>query len=138
MDLGPYHIYSISHDVYPITLFNDSTFRIEISNVIILPNPFFVQEFEEYIRSIPKWICILIYNFKTNPLSESLLYYIQNIIAAKMEQYSFVDLIQMFAKLRQCTLTEAKSTRALHLNYFSSHIPSTLKSQSKVKYKLLR
>ena len=45
---------TIPSDEYPITLFNDFTFRIETSNTIILPNPTFIQDFEEYISSFSK------------------------------------------------------------------------------------
>ena len=48
-----------------------------MSNAIIIPQATFIQDFEDHISSIPKWISSLISNFTTNPLSEILLYDIQ-------------------------------------------------------------
>ena len=49
-----------------------------MGNAIIQPNPTFIQDFQKCIRSMPKYVCFLISSCKSNPLSESLLYYIQN------------------------------------------------------------
>ena len=48
-----------------------------MSNLIIIPNKTFIQDFEDYIRSMLQWISKLITNFTINPLSETLLHYMQ-------------------------------------------------------------
>ena len=53
-------------DAYTITPINDTTFRIEMSNVIIIPQTTFIHNFEDYISLMPKWSSSLIFNFKTN------------------------------------------------------------------------
>ena len=73
------HIYynSIPPDAYPINPTNRNTFQIEASSSIILPIKTLFQDFENYIQSMPKGISKLISNFTTNPLSKTLVYYIQ-------------------------------------------------------------
>ena len=47
---------SIPPDVYPINKLQDSKFQIETSNAIVIPNKTFIQDFKDYIRSMPQWI----------------------------------------------------------------------------------
>ena len=68
---------SLPPDIYPITPINHTIFKIEPSTAIITPSPAFCKDFADYIQSLPQWISILISNFRTNPLSDSLVQYTQ-------------------------------------------------------------
>ena len=56
---------------------DNTTFKIEPSTAIIPPSRTFCNAFADYIQSLPQWISKLISNFRTNPLSDSLVQYIQ-------------------------------------------------------------
>ena len=68
---------SLPPDVYPIIPIDQTTFKIEPSTAIIPPSRTFCNAFADYIQSLPQWISILISNFRTNPLSDSLVQYTQ-------------------------------------------------------------
>ena len=68
---------SLPPDVYPILQIDQTTFQIEPSTAIIIPASTFCSDFEDYIQLLPPWISNLISNFRTNPLADSLVQYIQ-------------------------------------------------------------
>ena len=68
---------SLPPDVYPIIPIDQTTFKIEPSTAIVISSPNFCTDFEDYIQSLPQWISTLISNFRTSPLADSLVQYIQ-------------------------------------------------------------
>ena len=68
----------LPYDASPIIHLKCFTFRIETNDYTNFQDPNFINIFDDYIRSMSKWMCLLISHYKTNLLSKSLLYHIQN------------------------------------------------------------
>ena len=65
-------------DAYPIILCPDNSFKVYSQYGPIFANPAQLQDFSNYIQSIPEWIHLLIWHYTVQPSSDSLRYHIIN------------------------------------------------------------
>ena len=66
----------ISSDAYPIHIYSDHFFKFHSHHETILSNPSQINNFTEYIQSVPRWIFLLLRNYTVHPSSDSLLHHI--------------------------------------------------------------
>ena len=69
---------NIPSDTYPIQLCSDHSFLIHHHHEGIISTAIQIQNFTEYIKSMPRWIYLLIQYYTVYPSSDSLLYHICN------------------------------------------------------------
>ena len=65
-------------DIYPIILCPDKSFKIYSQHEPIFANSAQLQDFSDYIQSMPQWINLLIRNYIVHPSLDSLLFHIIN------------------------------------------------------------
>ena len=65
-------------DAYPIILCPENSFKVYNQHGSIFANPAQLQDFSNYIQSIPEWIHLLIWHYTVQPSSDSLRYHIIN------------------------------------------------------------
>ena len=68
----------IPSDSYPILLCPNNSFKVYSQHEPIMANKAQIQDFSDYVKSIPEWIYLLIRHYTVHPSSHSLLYHILN------------------------------------------------------------
>jgi len=68
----------IPSDAYPIFLCLDNSFKVYSQHEPIFANKAQIQDFSDYVKSMPEWIYSLIRHYTVHPSSHSLLYHIIN------------------------------------------------------------
>ena len=68
----------IPSNAYPILLYPNNLFKVYSQHEPIFTNKAQIQDFSNYIKSIPEWIYLLIRHYTVHPFSHSLLYHILN------------------------------------------------------------
>ena len=69
---------ALPSDAYPIHLCPDNSFKVYSQHEPIFANKAQLQDFSDYVKSMPEWIYLLIRHYKVHPSSSSLLYHILN------------------------------------------------------------
>ena len=67
---------TLPSDAYPIHIYTDHSFKFHSRHAPILSNPTQINDFTDYIRSMPRWIVLLLRNYTAHPSSDSLLQHI--------------------------------------------------------------
>ena len=68
----------IPSDAYPIFLYPNNSFKVYSQHEPIFANKAQIQNFSDYIKSMPEWIYSLVRHYTVHPSSYSLLYHILN------------------------------------------------------------
>ena len=66
----------IPYDAHPIHICTDHPFKFYSRHEPILSNPAKINEFTDYIQSMPRWIFLLLRSYTVHPSSDSLLQHI--------------------------------------------------------------